>query len=182
MNKVIVMSLNIDLFYFINNGLANPFFDAIMPILCDCGGFVTLLVLCILAILVLRYYKKEKYLEIAKMCLYALVLSGIIAACLKLTYHSPRPFTVLEHVRQLVVPTEPNSFPSGHSSSSMSVVTVLVWCLRDNKILITLLIAFAVLVAFSRVYVGVHYPFDVFVGALVGVVSGVVVLKLKNQK
>ncbi len=176
------MNLNIDLFYFINNDLANPLFDVIMPHLSDCGGFVTLLVLCILAILVLRYYKKEKYLEIAKMCLYALVLSGIIAACLKLTYHSPRPFTVLEHVRQLVVPTEPNSFPSGHSSSSMSVVTVLVWCLRDNKILITLLIAFALLVAFSRVYVGVHYPFDVFVGALVGVVSGVVVLKLKNQK
>ncbi|WP_405275723.1 phosphatase PAP2 family protein [Methanobrevibacter sp.] len=176
------MNLNIDLFYFINNDLANPLFDVIMPHLSDCGGFVTLLVLCILAILVLRYYKKEKYLEIAKMCFYALVLSGIIAACLKLTYHSPRPFTVLEHVRQLVVPTEPNSFPSGHSSSSMSVVTVLVWCLRDNKILITLLIAFALLVAFSRVYVGVHYPFDVFVGALVGVVSGVVVLKLKNQK
>ena len=182
MLKIILMNLNIDLFYFINNDLANPFFDAIMPHLSDCGGFVTLLVLCILAILVLRYYKKEKYLEIAKMCLYALVLSGIIAACLKLTYHSPRPFTVLEHVRQLVVPTEPNSFPSGHSSSSMSVVTVLVWCLRDNKILITLLIAFALLVAFSRVYVGVHYPFDVFVGARVGVVSGVVVLKLKNQK
>ena len=182
MLKIILMNLNIDLFYFINNALANPLFDVIMPHLSDCGGFVTLLVLCILAILVLRYYKKEKYLEIAKMCLYALVLSGIIAACLKLTYHSPRPFTVLEHVRQLVVPTEPNSFPSGHSSSSMSVVTVLVWCLRDNKILITLLIAFALLVAFSRVYVGVHYPFDVFVGALVGVVSGVVVLKLKNQK
>ncbi|WP_405291022.1 phosphatase PAP2 family protein [Methanobrevibacter sp.] len=182
MLKIILMNLNIDLFYFINNDLANPLFDVIMPHLSDCGGFVTLLVLCILAILVLRYYKKEKYLEIAKMCLYALVLSGIIAACLKLTYHSPRPFTVLEHVRQLVVPTEPNSFPSGHSSSSMSVVTVLVWCLRDNKILITLLIAFALLVAFSRVYVGVHYPFDVFVGALVGVVSGVVVLKLKNQK
>ena len=107
MNKVIVMSLNIDLFYFINNGIANPFFDAIMPILCDCGGFVTLLALCILAILVLKYYlKNEKYLKIAKMCLYALVLSGIIAACLKLAYQSPRPFMQLEHVRQLVVPTD----------------------------------------------------------------------------
>lgn len=181
MNKVIVMSLNIDLFYFINNGLANPFFDAIMPILCDCGGFVTLLALCILAILVLKYYlKNEKYLKIAKMCLYALVLSGIIAACLKLAYQSPRPFMQLEHVRQLVVPTEPNSFPSGHTSSSVSVVTVLVWCLRDKKILITLLIAFAILIAFARVYVGVHYPFDVVVGAAVGVVSGVVVLKLKG--
>lgn len=173
------MNLNIDLFYFINNNMANPVFDMIMPPLSDVGGFATLLAICILVILVLKYYKKEKYLEIAKMCLYALVLSGIIAACLKLTFHSPRPFTVLDHVRQLVIPTEPNSFPSGHTSSSMSVVTVLVWMLRENRILITILIAFALLVAFSRIYVGVHYPFDVLVGAIVGVVSGVVVLKIK---
>lgn len=174
------MSLNIDLFYLINNGLANPFFDVIMPPLSNCGGFATLLVLCILAILVLRYYKKEKYVKIAKLCLYALVLSGIIAACLKLAFHSPRPFTVLEHVRQLTIPSEPNSFPSGHTSSSMSVVTVLVWQLRQHKMIISLLILFALLIAFSRIYVGVHYPFDVFVGAAVGVVSGVVVLKLKG--
>lgn len=177
--KIIPMSLNVDLFYLINNDMANPLFDAIMPPLSNCGGFVTLLVLCILAILVLRHYKKERYLKIAKLCLYALVLSGVIAACLKLAYHSPRPFTVLDHVRQLTVPSEPNSFPSGHTSSSMSVVTVLVWTLRENKALVVLLILFALLIAFSRVYVGMHYPFDVLVGAAVGVVSGVLVLKVK---
>ena len=174
------MSLNIDLFYFINNGFANPVFDMIMPHLSDCGGFVSLLVICVLAILVFRYYKRQKYLEIAKMCLYALVLSGIIAACLKLAYHSPRPFTVLENVRQLTIPTEPNSFPSGHTSSTFSVVSVLVWTLRENKAVVCLLVLFAFLLAFSRIYVGVHYPFDVLVGAVVGVSSGAVVLKLKS--
>lgn len=174
------MSLNIDLFYLINNGCANPAFDVIMPHLSDCGGFVTLLVICVLAILVLRHYKRQRYLEIAKMCLYALVLSGLIAACLKLAYHSPRPFTVLENVRQLTIPTEPNSFPSGHTSSTMSVVSVLVWTLRENKAVVCLLVLFAFLLAFSRIYVGVHYPFDVLVGAIVGVSSGAVVLKLKS--
>ena len=174
------MSLNIDLFYFINNGCANPAFDVIMPHLSDCGGFVSMFVLCVLAILVLRHYKRQRYLEIAKMCLYALVLSGLIAACLKLAYHSPRPFTVLENVRQLTIPTEPNSFPSGHTSSTMSVVSVLVWTLRENKIVVCLLVLFALLVSFSRIYVGVHYPFDVLVGAIVGVSSGAVVLKLKS--
>ena len=124
--------------------------------------------------------KKERYKEIAKTCLYALLLAGAITACLKLAYQSPRPFTVLDHVRQLVVPDEPNSFPSGHTASSASVITVLVWMLKDQRILIALLIAFALLVGFSRIYVGVHYPFDVLTGAVVGVVSGVVVLKLKG--
>lgn len=175
------MNINIDAFYLINNGLANPFFDKIMPPLCDCGGFVTLLCICIIALIILKYLKKERYFEIAKMCLFALVLAGIITACLKLLFHSPRPFTVLDHVRQLVVPTEPNSFPSGHSAASMSVITVLVSEFRSHKIAVIILIAFAVLVAFSRVYVGVHYPLDVIVGATVGIISGVVVLKvLKN--
>ena len=151
-----------------------------MPHISDCGGFVTLLVICVLAILVLRHYKRQRYLEIAKMCLYALVLSGVIAACLKLAYHSPRPFTVLENVRQLTIPTEPNSFPSGHTSSTFSVVSVLVWTLRENKAVVCLLVLFAFLLAFSRIYVGVHYPFDVLVGAIVGVSSGAVVLKLKS--
>lgn len=157
--------------------MANPLFDAIMPPLSDCGGFVTLLVICILVILVLRYFKKEKYYQIAKLCLYALILAGIIAACLKLTFHSPRPFTVLDYVRQLTVPSEPNSFPSGHTASTLSIITVLVWKLREHKIVAALLVVFAVLVGFSRIYCGVHYPFDVLVGAIVGVVSGVVVLK-----
>ena len=103
----------------------------------------------------------------------------VIAACLKLAYHSPRPFAVLDHVRQLTIPTEPNSFPSGHTSSSVSVATVLVWTLRENRIIVGLLILFVVLIAFSRAYVGVHYPFDVAVGAAVGFLSGAVVLKLK---
>ena len=157
--------------------MANPLFDAIMPPLSDCGGFVTLLVICILVILVLRYFKKEKYYQIAKLCLYALILAGIIAACLKLTFHSPRPFTVLDHVRQLTVPSEPNSFPSGHTTSTLSIITILAWKLREHKIVAALLVVFAVLVGFSRIYCGVHYPFDVLVGAIVGVVSGVVVLK-----
>ncbi|MDO5815864.1 MAG: phosphatase PAP2 family protein, partial [Methanobrevibacter sp.] len=130
-----------------------------MPHLSDCGGFLTLLAACIIAILILRHYKKERYLKIAKLCLYSLILSGIIAACLKLTYHSPRPFAVLDHVRQLTVPSEPNSFPSGHTSSTTSIITVLVWTLRENITLSIALIAFAILIAFSRIYIGVHFPF-----------------------
>lgn len=174
------MNLDLELFYFINNGMQNPVFDAIMPPLSNAGGFVTLLGLCILAIILLKYFKKDEYLEIAKICLIALILSGIIAASLKLFFHQPRPFTVLSNVRQLTVPSELNSFPSGHTSSTLAVVTVLVWKMRENKLLVCLLVAFALIISFSRIYVGVHYPHDVAAGAIIGIVSGVVVLKLKK--
>lgn len=176
------MSLNIDIFHFINTNLANPVFDVIMPPLSNCGGFITLLAASILAVLVMRYLKNEKYQKIAWMCLYALLLAGIIAAVLKLTFHSPRPYTVLENVRQLTVPSEPNSFPSGHAASTFSVVTVLLHFLKNNPVFTVLLILFALSIAFSRVYIGVHFPSDVLAGAIAGAVAGVVVVKFKSQK
>lgn len=173
------MNLNLDGLYLINNGLSNPVFDFIMPHLTDLGGFATLLVLLIILILVFRHYKKEKYLKIAKLCLYALVLSGVIAAVLKLAIQHPRPYVVLSNIHQLVTPTEPNSFPSGHTSSSFSVVTVLSYVFREKKWLVCILIFLSIMIAFSRIYCGMHYPLDLIVGAAVGIISGIVVLKVK---
>lgn len=176
-----MMNINIDSFYLINNNMHNPLFDAVLPAFSNAGGFASLLVACILAILIARHFKKEKYLEIAKLCLYSLILSAAIAGCLKLAFHSPRPFTVLDNVRQLAVPTEPNSFPSGHTSSTLAVATVLVWKLRKNWILVVLLVLFAFIIGFSRIYIGLHYPFDVLTGAAVGIISGIVVLIVENH-
>lgn len=173
------MNLNTEIFYFINNSLANPFFDAVMPQISNIGGFVALIALTLIAIAVLKYTKRDKYAKIAKQCLYALVLSGIIVASLKILVNEPRPYTVLGHVRQLVTPTEPFSFPSGHNSSTFSIATVLIGRFKKNRILVVLLLAFCIVIAFSRIYVGVHYPHDVVVGAMIGVLSGVFVLKVK---
>lgn len=173
------MNLNTEIFYFINNNLSNPVFDLIMPQLTNLGGFLSLLIICILSILVFRHYDNEKYLRVSKLCLYSLLLSAAIVTCLKLGVVEERPFKVLGHVHQLVVPSEPNSFPSGHTSSTFSIVTVLVHEFWQNNGLVIILIAFSMILAFSRVYCGVHYPLDVVVGAMAGILSGILVLKVK---
>jgi undecaprenyl-diphosphatase len=176
------MNINIELFNFINHSLANPVLDAIMPVFTNFGGLPAVGITTILVFLLTRHYKKDEYHEIAKLCLYSLVLSVVIAAALKLTVHEPRPGILLDNVRQLVTPTEPYSFPSGHTSSTFSVITVLAVKLRENKAVFGLCLVFALAIAFSRVYVGAHFPLDVLAGTLIGVVSGVVVLRYKNQK
>ena len=173
------MNLNIDIFYLINNNLSNPIFDLIMPPFTNLGSFVGLLTLCILAILICKHYNKDNYLQISKLCLYALLVSAGIVICLKLGIMENRPYTTLSHVNQLVVPSEPNSFPSGHTSSTFSVVTVLVYEFRQKKFLVSILILFSILIAFSRVYCGIHYPLDVVAGAMVGIASAILVLKVK---
>jgi undecaprenyl-diphosphatase len=43
-------------------------------------------------------------------------------------------------------------------------------------------LVFAGVIGFSRIYIGVHYPFDVFFGALVGIISALLVLKVEDNR
>ena len=61
------------------------------------------------------------------------------------------------------------SFPSGHTTSAFSVVSML-WCIKNT--LFWPLSLFAIFVGFSRIYLGVHYPSDVCVGAVLGIICG----------
>jgi undecaprenyl-diphosphatase len=101
------------------------------------------------------------------------VTQGIVDLGIKPFVARPRPFVsvvtsrVVGHYRP---PTY--SFPSGHAALSFAAATVLAFGLpRWTVIWYTL----AALVAFSRVYIGVHYPLDVTCGALVGLGVGVLV-------
>ena len=72
------------------------------------------------------------------------------------------------------------SFFSGHASNSMAVAVFTGLILRHKfKYLIFLLLFWAALMAYSRVYIGVHYPLDVCVGMLFGAISGFSFYKLR---
>ena len=78
---------------------------------------------------------------------------------------------------KLVVKKRPSqdSFPSGHSASSFSVFTVMAfWCWQLS---IPILIV-ALLIAFSRIFLQVHYLTDVIVGILLGVLCGVLSVQI----
>ena len=70
-------------------------------------------------------------------------------------------------IEPLVVERDPNSFPSGHTCAAFAAAMAWLRTLpgRGERILV---VALAVLMGLSRLYVGVHYPSDVLVGALVG--------------
>ena len=64
------------------------------------------------------------------------------------------------------------SFFSGHAASSFSVTTLMVLFLRSQSRWVYIFYIWPILFAFSRIYVGVHYPVDILVGAGVGFLTG----------
>lgn len=93
------------------------------------------------------------------------LLSNLVVTGLKYAVGRDRPpAVILDPEPLLEVPTT-SSFPSGHSATSFACALVLS---RFAPRLIIPLFILAALIAFSRVYVGVHYPFDVLAGAVLG--------------
>lgn len=93
------------------------------------------------------------------------MLAWIIAKSIKFFYIAPRPFLVLDDVHQLIDYGGNDAFPSGHATF-FSALGVAVY-FYHKRIGIAYLVG-ALLIALSRVVVGVHWPLDIFVGYILG--------------
>lgn len=90
---------------------------------------------------------------------------------LKKLVERPRPFVTFSEIVPLIPKPRSFSFPSGHSSGSFSAAMVLLYMLPKKYGVPAVVLA--AMIAFSRMYVGVHYPADVIVGTLVGIMNSV---------
>jgi undecaprenyl-diphosphatase len=109
----------------------------------------------------------------------AVALADWSAMGLKALVDRPRPPLRYAEPKTLVAIPHDASFPSGHAATSFAAATMLSFAFPR---LAPALLVLAAAVAFSRVYVGVHYPLDVLGGAFVGVVVAVVLRLLVRRR
>jgi len=171
---ITINNFDTQIFYLINLNMQNPVFDFIMPLISQVGYFSFWIIISILIFI----FGGEKGRKVAVLSILALITGYFLTEILKFIVARPRPFDVLGGVRVLA-PIGDYSWPSGHSVASFTVATII--GKEYGLIYFIIFIIFAGLVAFSRVYNGVHYPSDVISGALIGILIGLVFLRYKNE-
>ncbi|MFQ5432191.1 MAG: phosphatase PAP2 family protein [Nitrospinota bacterium] len=155
------------LFYAVNHGMENGLFDWLMPII---TGYETWILPIIALIAYLVYKNPRQGLFIIAAAVLAVTLSDLINhRVLKEFFARPRPCNVLPDVHLISGCSGSLSFPSSHAVNSFTIAAIFGF--YEKKLWIFTAPA-AALVAFSRVYVGVHYPADVVVGAMIGIGFG----------
>ena len=165
------MSLDQSILYWIHDNLSCGVLDMLMPKLTLLGSGGAIWLLAAGGMLCTKKYRRQGVILLAGLA--AGVLVGNV--CLKNLIARPRPCWLDDSVKLLIpIPTD-YSFPSGHTLSSVIGATVLT---KTNRRFGWAAIPLAAIIAFSRLYLFVHYPSDILAGAVLGAAIGLVVYRI----
>jgi undecaprenyl-diphosphatase len=181
-----ILSVDKSLFLLLNTVFACPVLDAFFRVITETANWVAPLVIVALIVLVgvrregggrLRLVMRPGWKRVlSAIALAAVVVSvadPVAARVLKPLFHRPRPCNpdaLVEGGRYLLGLKRSLGFPSNHAANMIGVATLLT-CFFPRRWL--WFFVPATLVAFSRIYLGVHYPLDVLGGAAFGALVGV---------
>lgn len=148
--------------------LRTPIGDLVMPVITSLGNVGILWILLAVILLLVPKTRKSGVILLVSLCVEVVFCSGI----LKNIFRRVRPFDRNPSIQLLIAKPHDFSFPSGHTAASFAAVSALYFA--GERKLWKLAFIIAALIAFSRLYLYVHYPTDVFGGMIVGILSGYV--------
>lgn len=173
------------LFIKLNNQWTNPVFDKVLPFLRN-SVFWAPLYIFILVFILMNYGKKGIWWCVLFLCTVALT-DSIGARFFKEVVHRLRPcqdphFSF--HVKLLLQACSGSySFVSNHAANHFGLATFMVLTFKGVfKKWMYLAYAWAFIISYAQIYVGVHYPLDVLGGAVLGILAGVLTAWVFHKK
>lgn len=153
--------------------LHTDFGDWFLPFVSSFGnGGIGWIILAIMLSFIPRYRKAG--LTVGLALIFCLLIGTLT---LKPFIARMRPYTYFPEMTLLIPPLNDFSFPSGHTFASFAAATAL---FLRHRLLGCTAFLLAVTIAFSRLYMYVHFPSDVLAGAILGIASGWIAYKIIN--
>lgn len=166
-----------ELFLFLN-GKHSDWLDPIMLFLSSYIGWI----LGFLFMAAFIYFKAEVWKRTGVFFFFLSTgLSGLLTNIIKLFIERPRPIhneLWLNTIHAIEKHSNSFSFFSSHSATTFTMAIFFLLFFRKEKLYGVIAVAWATTVAYSRIYVAKHYPFDVLVGILFGIMIGFLGYKL----
>ncbi|GCD09230.1 phosphatase PAP2 family protein [Clostridium tagluense] len=153
---------DINILRIINNSWKCKFLDIVMPAMTYLGSFTFMFIFCTFAFLL-----SNALLHVmAIRAMVSITISTGIGKLLKISVTRLRPFIDIPNLNIKKIGIDKYSFPSGHTTGAFSLAVIVALYF---PIFGFISIPLACCVGISRMYIGVHYPTDVIVGAFLGI-------------
>lgn len=171
-------------FLAIHQGTANDFFDVIMPVLRNKLTWVPLYLF--FAFFAIRKYKIGGLIVIGLAAGTVLIADQFAASLMKPAFERLRPCNepnLVDQIRNIVTCGSGYSFISAHATNHFALAVFFSHFfnqIKQAKWIFWIFMFWASAVSFAQVYVGVHYPLDVTIGALSGIIIGYLITRLTN--
>lgn len=151
-----------------------PVGDACMCFITSLGNAGLIWIVLAAVLIAIPRTRKSGIIVAAALLIEVALCSGI----LKNVFRRVRPFDVNTAVQILIIKPRDFSFPSGHTAASFAAAAALYFA-GERKLFIPVLVI-ACLIAFSRMYLYVHYPTDILGGLIIGTLSAYAAYKCQK--
>jgi undecaprenyl-diphosphatase len=170
-----LQNIDVKMLNLINKKFRYAILDKIMPLITAMGNGGIVWVIISICLMNSKHYRVEGYMIITSLIVTTIIGEGLIKHVIKRT----RPFDNMKENKLLISKPITYSFPSGHTASSFAAAGILI--MMDNQLSI-LVVILASLIAFSRIYLNVHYPTDVVIGIILGLLCSRLVINIFHSE
>ena len=171
-----MQAIDFSILNFIYDHFRTAWLDVLMPFVTALGNSGAIWIVLAIGLLITKKYRKVGIALCCALALDVVICNGI----LKPFVARIRPCDINTAVELLIPRPDDFSFPSGHTAASFAAASALWFSRQKIKLWIPALIL-AVLIAFSRLYLYVHFPSDVVAGVMLGCVFGFIGYKLADM-